>query len=436
MVRPSGLPAITAPRRLRIPALLAILTVLAVVTTGCGTVPARLSAIDPGAPAESQSPGGPAELVFLQADNMVISPLKAVVVGITNGQLDEVSLVDGSGNQVAGGYDAAQRIWRNSADLAYDTSYRLTAKGTGADGSPVEGSRTFATLRPGGYMSGEIRAFRGYGPALDGGTFGVGQPIVIEFDRNVTDKAAVEAALEVKSQPKTPGAWRWIRDDEVHWRPREYWTAGTRVTVNANLYGVDFGNGRFGQANQTANFTIGQSKIAIADHDTMRMNVYIDGVDVSASIADSWSPDLPGPAYDHSGGLKVSMGAQGQYSSQGWFDMRTSSGAFVVMEKAALVIMRPDLPKSDPLYYEERVPYAVRFTSSGLYVHWADWSVYDQGVRNVSHGCINLSPNDAVWFYNNFGYGDVVEVRNTGKRGELTDGVGDWLLSWDEWTGA
>jgi lipoprotein-anchoring transpeptidase ErfK/SrfK len=164
--------------------------------------------------------------------------------------------------------------------------------------------------------------------------------------------------------------------------------------------------------------------------------VYIDGVDVSASIGESWNPNLPGPNYDHSGGLKISMGKQGEYGARGWFDMRTSSGVFVVMEKSELVRMRPDLPPTDPLYYDQKVPYAVRFTSSGLYVHWADWSVYDQGVRNVSHGCINLSPNNALWFYNNFSYGDIVEVRNTGKPQELTDGVGDWGLTWDQWIGA
>jgi lipoprotein-anchoring transpeptidase ErfK/SrfK len=435
MVRPLGLtPTRTAYRRARGGALLAALALIAIAVTACGTPPRQLAAIPPGPAAEQ--PSGPAELVFLQADNMVISPLKVVAVGITNGQLENVSLVDGAGNQVPGIFDAAQQVWRSTATLAYDTSYTLTAEGTGHDGAALAGSRTFATLRPGGYTGAEIRAFRGYGPPLNGGTFGVGQPIVIEFDRNVTDKAAVMAALDVKAVPKTVGAWRWIRDDEVHWRPREYWRPGTTVTVNANLYGINFGDGRFGQANQSATFTIGPSKIAIADHDTMRMHVYIDGVDVSAAIAASWNPNLPGPNYDHSGGLKISMGKQGEYGARGWFDMRTSSGVFVVMEKSELVRMRPDLPPTDPLYYDQRVPYAVRFTSSGLYVHWADWSVYDQGVRNVSHGCINLSPNNALWFYNNFSYGDIVEVRNTGKPQELTDGIGDWGLTWDQWIGA
>src|SRR5690606_21282450 len=130
---------------------------------------------------------------------------------------EDVSLVDGIGNSVPGTFDQARQVWHSTAPLSYNTPYRMTAHGTGADGGEVTGSRSFATLRPGGYATAATRAFRGYGPPLDGGTFGVGQPIVVEFDRNVTDKAAVAAALEVKAVPKTAGAWRWIRDDEVHW---------------------------------------------------------------------------------------------------------------------------------------------------------------------------------------------------------------------------
>jgi lipoprotein-anchoring transpeptidase ErfK/SrfK len=430
MVRPSGT---TTVRRGQ--ALLVVLALLALAASACGTTPRYRTAVAP-APPTPTAPTEPAQLVVLPAEDAVVTPRQVVVVGVTHGRLDTVSLVDEAGTEVPGTYDAAHRIWHSTATLTYDTRYRLVARGTGADGTPVEGTRTFATIRPTAYTSAQIRAFRGYGPLLDGGTFGVGQPVVIQFSRPVANRAAVEATLEVKAVPKTPGAWRWIRDDEIHWRPREYWRPGTRVTVTANLYGVDFGDGRFGDANQTATFTIGPSKIAVADYDTKRMRIYINGVDVTASIGDSWNPNLPGPYYDHSEGLRISMGKDGEYSSRGWFDMRTSSGVFVVMEKAEVVRMRPDLPPTDPLYYDQMVPYAVRFTSSGLYVHWADWSVYDQGVRHVSHGCINLSPNDAVWFYNNFSYGDIIEVRNTGKPQELTDGLGDWSLSWEEWIGA
>jgi len=91
-----------------------------------------------------------------------------------------------------------------------------------------------------------------------------------------------------------------------------------------------------------ATFTIGPSKIAVADHDTKMMHIFINGVDVSATLGDGWDPHVPGPTYDHAGGAKISMGAQGQYSSKGWFDMRTSSGPHVVMEKNPLVRMKPE----------------------------------------------------------------------------------------------
>jgi lipoprotein-anchoring transpeptidase ErfK/SrfK len=410
----------------------ALAAALVLVTVSGCTVTPRLEALDGGTnPAAATV--APAQLSFTQQANEVISPAYLVAVAISNGQLDNVSLVDEAGNAVPGAFDPQRQVWKNGEQLAYDRTYTLTASGTGADGKPVSETRSFATLKAGRYADLEIRAFRGYGPSLDGGTFGVGQPIVVEFDRNVVDRAAAQRALLVTTDPPTVGAWRWVRDDEVHWRPKEYWTPGTKVTVNANLYGVDLGDGVFGRENRASTFTIGPSKIAVADHDTKMMHIFINGVDVSATLGDGWNPHVPGPTYDHSDGAKISMGAQGQYSSKGWFDMRTSSGPHVVMEKLPVVKMKPDLPKTDPLYYEENVPYAVRITASGEYVHWADWSVYDQGVRNVSHGCINMSPNDAIWFFNNFGYGDIVDVTNTGKPMDLTDGLGDWTMPWDEW---
>jgi lipoprotein-anchoring transpeptidase ErfK/SrfK len=411
----------------------AFLTVLALTTTAaCGGSDAQWRSAGGGSSPQSKPP---AMLAFTQENNAVdVSPVALVAVTVSGGRLDTVSLVDGAGAELKGALDADNTVWKNTDVLGYGTSYTLAVSSTGEDGKRVQETRTFTTLTPNNFTMPYIRAFGGYGPLLDGGTFGVGQPIVIEFDEVIGDRAAAERSLSVTTDPPTLGAWRWIRDDEVHWRPKEYWVPGTKVTVAASVFGVHLGDGLYGQENRSASFMIGPSKIAVADHDTKRMQIYINGVDVTASLGDSWNPDNPGPNYDHSEGAKISMGAQGAYDGKGhWFDMRTSSGAHVVMEKEPLVRMRPALPKDDPLYYEENVPYAVRITSSGLYVHWADWSVYDQGIRNVSHGCVNMSPNDALWFYNNFSYGDIVDIRNTGKPLDLTDGLGDWILSWEEW---
>jgi lipoprotein-anchoring transpeptidase ErfK/SrfK len=379
---------------------------------------------------------GPAELSYTQSENETISPGSLVAVAISHGQLENVTLVDGAGNAVPGEFDADRRLWKITASLAYSTPYVLTVTGRGADGATVAGSRSFATLKPGALTGALIRAFRGYGPALDGRTFGVGQPIVVEFGANVADREAAQRALSVRTEPATVGAWRWVRNDEVHWRPKEYWQPGTKVTVTANLYGVHLGNNRYGKENKTASFTIGPSKIAIADAQTHRMRVWIDGVDVTTAPEASWDAGLPGANYDHSGGIKVSMGKTGSYTTIGWKDHRSSSGIHVVMEKERVVFMRSSLPPTDPQYYEQLVPYGVRYTTSGEYVHWADWSVHDQGNANVSHGCINLSPNDAVWFFNNFDYGDIVEVRNTGRGTNANDGLTDWDLTWEQWISA
>ena len=54
--------------------------------------------------------------------------------------------------------------------------------------------------------------------------------------------------------------------------------------------------------------------------------------------------------------------------------------------------------------------YAVRVTWGGVYVHSAPWSVAQQGNSNVSHGCINLSPDNAEWYFNNVTVGDPIQV--------------------------
>jgi hypothetical protein len=79
------------------------------------------------------------------------------------------------------------------------------------------------------------------------------------------------------------------------------------------------------------------------------------------------------------------------------------------------------------------VEYASRLSNSGIFVHAAPWSVADQGRRNVSHGCLNVSTADAAWFYANFGRGDVLQVANAGPALQVWDGFGDWNESWSDW---
>ena len=82
---------------------------------------------------------------------------------------------------------------------------------------------------------------------------------------------------------------------------------------------------------------------------------------------------------------------------------------------------------------KDKIPLAVRLSNSGIFAHSAPWSVADQGVRNVSHGCINLPPDDAQWFYDTFGYGDIVTVTGTSTQLAPDDGYGDWNIPWEKW---
>jgi lipoprotein-anchoring transpeptidase ErfK/SrfK len=403
-------------RRARL-ALLAIATVA--LATACA----------PGAtwrgPGDDDGPSTPAapslSLVFSHAEGEAdVSPGKPVIIQAFGGTIETVSLTSNIG-EVAGELSADGTLWRSAQDLEYGKQYTLTVTGLGGDGQAVEETRTFKTVSVGHGMYWNVYfvPHPWFGEGLDGGTFGVGQPIVAEFD-DAVDRAVAEATLTVTTDPPVQGAWHWISDREAHWRPQQYWTPGTKVTVSANILGVALtspvgGRVLHGQENKTATFTIGDAKIAKVDNHTKQMVIYVNGQQVKT--------------------MPVSLGRESGYRATNgqWYDWRTPSGIMVVTEQHDPVVMRPDLPKDDPEYYEETIPLASRITDSGIYVHAAPWSVWAQGSQNVSHGCINVSTENAQWFFENFGPGDVVEIVNTGVQVSPRDGLGDWNVPWEEW---
>jgi len=363
----------------------------------------------------------PAQLVFGYDDGATgVSPGMPVTVHVENGLLQTVSLSSNVG-EVAGEISPDGSMWQNTDDLEFDKTYTLSVSSTGQDGKPVEETRTFTTVSVdvGFYWNVYFNTSSNYyGLPLDGGTFGVGQPIVARFDDSV-DKKVAESTLTVTTDPVVQGSWYWINDREAHWRPQNYWAPGTKVTVTSKGLGVEMttpdNRQLHGQENKTATFTIGPSHIAKADDSTHQMVVYVDGQAVRT--------------------IPVSMGMSSTHTDVNGVlhTFRTNTGTMVVTEKQPMVLMKPDLPKTDPWYYEEEIPLAVRITDSGIYVHAADWSVGDQGVRDVSHGCINVSPANAQFFFDTFVPGDIVEVANAGPALDLTDGLGDWNLPWDQW---
>jgi len=221
--------------------------------------------------------------------------------------------------------------------------------------------------------------------------------------------AAVERALSVTTSQPVTGSWAWLTDayggSRVHWRPKDYWPVGTTVKMVARLYGVDMGNGAFGRADLSTDFTIGRSQIVKADARSHRIQVVRDGRVVM---------DLP-----------ASYGADS--------DPRriTRSGTHIVMAKAPSVLMtNPDFG-----YTNVKMNWAVRISNNGEFIHANPASNWAQGKNNVTHGCINLSTGNAKNYFDTAVFGDPVEITGTAVPLSAADGdVYDWAIPWDQWT--
>ncbi|GAB2996109.1 L,D-transpeptidase [Mycobacterium bourgelatii] len=223
----------------------------------------------------------------------------------------------------------------------------------------------------------------------NGATVGVGQPIIIDFPTLVDDAGAAEAAVRVSSVPSVPGVFYWQTPTQLRWRPYSFWPAHTEVTVDAG--------------GTVSSFRTGDELVATADDATHQLTVTRNGVVEKT--------------------FPISMGmASGGH--------QTANGTYYVQEKMATVVMDSStygVPVNSANGYRITVTDAVRFDNSGNFVHSAPWSVDDQGRRDVSHGCINLSPANAKWFFANFGPGDPIIVKNSTGSYTRNDGSNDWM---------
>ena len=333
------------------------------------------------------------------ADVVPTAPIRAEV---SDGWFQRVALTNPEGKVVAGALNRDRTAFNVTEPLGYGVEYTWTGSVVGRDGNAVPVAGSFSTVNPSTQVSGRFQL-------ADGQVVGVAAPIILQFDASITDKAAVEKAVKVTTEPPVEGSWAWLPDEvggsRMHWRTRDYYPAGTKVHVDAKLYGVPFGDGAFGAQDSTLTFEIGRRQVVIAEASSHRIQV----LDAQGAVI----MDFP-----------CSYG-------EGDVDRNvTRSGIHVVTEKYE------DFYMTNPAagYANIRERFAVRISNNGEFIHANPASSGAQGNTNVTNGCINLSTEDAEQYFRSAIYGDPVEVTGTRLQLSYADGdIWDWAVPWDEW---
>lgn len=393
--------SVARPRRRAWLATAALIPVLALGLSACGgnSAPPQPQVIN-----DKGTPFGDLLVPKLTAsvtDGAVgVSVDSPVTVSAEDGVLEAVTMVNESGKSVAGALSPDGLKWSTTEPLGYNKRYTLTAESLGLGGVTTR-RMSFETHSP-------ENLTMPYVLPNNGEVVGVGQPVAVRFDENITNRVAAQKAIKIKTDPPVEGAFYWLNNQEVRWRPQNYWKPGTKVDVAVNTYGVDLGDGLFGQENVSTSFTIGDEVITTVDDSTKTLTVKRNGEVVKT--------------------MPVSMGKN---------STPTNNGVYIVGDRRSHMVMDSStygVPVNSANGYRTEVDWATQISYSGIYVHAAPWSVGSQGYSNVSHGCINVSTSNGRWFHDNSKRGDVVEIVNTvGSTLPGTDGLGDWNIPWDQW---
>lgn len=345
-----------------------------------------------------------------------VNPGDPVHVTTADGTLDSVAMVDADGDVVKGVVTPDRLQWKNTESLGYGRTYTVTVASRGSGDALATHATTFTTVQPANQTKVYLTTTGG-DDFVEGGSYGVGTVVVAHFDEAIGDRAAAERRLSVTTTPTVRGSWYWLDDQNAHWRPAQYHQPGTRVSVDAKIYGVAVGDGLYGQEDSQVSFVVGDSHVSFADDETKQVSVYENGNLIRT--------------------MPTSMGMGGTERVAGQsISFWTQPGVYTVMGKANPVIMDSStygLPINSRLGYKESISYATRISTDGVYLHQLESTVWAQGNTNVSHGCLNLNADDARWFYDFSVAGDVVEVVNTGGEPLQPWQNGDWTIPWNQW---
>lgn len=345
-----------------------------------------------------------------------VNPLAMPTATVLDGTITAVSLSDDWGNVVEGQLSPDRMSWTPVERLKFARSYTLAVDSKSNSGVALSRSSTFSTLAPNNYAHPYLEVAGGFA-INENQKYGIGTVVRAHFDEPIADKALAEKNMVVTTNPPVPGSWFWVDDYVAHWRPENYYAPGTRVSVALNMFGLKLGDGLYGQADATNTFTIGDAHVAIANDITKQISVYDNGKLVRT--------------------MPTSMGRGGTSFIAGkTFHWWTPPGVYTVIDKGEVVTMDSStygIPPGTADSYKRKIGYATRISLDGVYLHQLDDTVWAQGNTNLSHGCLNLSGENAKWFFEFVQPGDVVEVRFTGGPPLEPNQNGDWSVPWGEW---
>ncbi|MCX4819509.1 Ig-like domain-containing protein [Streptomyces sp. NBC_01142] len=262
------------------------------------------------------------------------------------------------------------------------------------------------------------RRFIGYFKPENRSTVGTGMIVSFGFNREIENRAAVERAIRVTSEPPVEVVGHWFGKERLDFRPREYWKPGTRVTVDLRLRDVQAARDVFGIQDKRVSFTVGRSQVSRVDAAKHTMEVRRDGEAVATVPITAGGSKTP----TYNGRMVVTE----------MHDVTRMNGATVGFKKR----------DGKGEYDIKDVPHALRLTASGTFLHGNYWAAPETfGSANVSHGCVGLLDNKggggdtpAGWFFDRTLIGDVVEVFNSRDKTVAPDnGLGGWNMDWNLW---
>ncbi|GAB2956709.1 Ig-like domain-containing protein [Micromonospora polyrhachis] len=374
----------------RLGALMMLVATAPLVLAGCTSEPRKKKeAARPAPPTVAITPAANANNIPVSAE---------IGAKVTDGKITAVSLVDAKGTKVAGAMRPDGSTWVPSAPLKHSQVYNAEVTATNPGGTITQKSRFTTMAKPAQRVTTHLY--------LDNDrTYGVAMPVTVAFEPAVPKEARadVQRRLFVNTEPTQPGAWSWVEDgSQIYYRAPDFWQPGTRISVRSALDGLPMGKEGHGDADRTATAKIGNNVKLEIDSSTKQMSVFQD---------DKLTRKIP-----------VSLGKP---------STPTSSGNMVIMEKHEATTF--DTRGEPNGGYVVDVEDAQRLTWGGEFIHAAPWSVGDQGNTNVSHGCTNVSNENADWLMRTTQVGDLVTVKGTEVQLQPGNGWTAWNVGWDEY---